>query len=236
MSELSSRIHLLDPGAVIELFELDLSRFAQQVIRFHAGTNAVGTDIVWRGHTYQRFPVKGSGFEIKSQGTLPRPKLAVANVTGIISSLCKQYSDLVGCRVTRYRTLARYLDAVNFPEGNPSVDPYEAFPDDIFSINQKSLETKEVVEFELAVAWDVEGIKLPRRQVIQNLCPWRYRGEGCGYAGHPVATENDILIPPHAMPAEKAADCCGKRLTSCKLRFPSGPLPFGGFPGVGQYR
>lgn len=236
MSDIHNRIHLLEPGAVIELFELDLSRFAQQAVRFHAGTNAVGTDIVWRGQSYQRFPVKGSGFEIKSQGTLPRPKLAVANVTGIISSLCKQYNDLIGCRVTRRRTLARYLDAVNFPEGNHFADPNEAFPEDIFSINQKTLETKEVVEFELAVVWDVEGVKLPRRQVIQNLCPWRYRSEGCGYAGPAVATENDILISPHALPAERATDGCGKRLASCKLRFPNGPLPFGGFPGVGQYR
>lgn len=231
MSDITTRIHLLEPGAVIELFELDLSRFAQQAVRFHAGTNAVGSDIVWRGHCYQRFPVKGSGFEIKSQGTLPRPKLAVANVTGIISSLCKRYNDLIGSRVTRRRTLARYLDAGNFPEGNPFADPNEAFPEDIFSINQKTLETKDVVEFELAVVWDVEGVKLPRRQVIQNLCPWRYRGEGCGYVGPAVATDNDKPISPHALPAERENDRCGKRLASCKLRFPNGALPFGGFPG-----
>ena len=192
MSDITSRIHLLEPGAVIELFELDLSRFAQQAVRFHAGTNAVGTDIVWRGQSYQRFPVKGSGFEIKSQGTLPRPKLAVANVTGIISALCKQYGDLIGCRVTRRRTLARYLDAVNFPDGNLMADSTEAFPDDVFSINQKTVETKDLVEFELAVVWDVEGVQLPRRQVIQNLCPWRYRGEGCGYSGDAVDRKSTV--------------------------------------------
>ena len=28
---------------------------------------------------------------------------------------------------------------------------------------------------------------LPRRQIAANLCMWRYRGEGCGYAGGAVA-------------------------------------------------
>lgn len=230
MNDLQARIHDLSPGAVVELFELDLSRYGHAPVRFHAGTNAVGADIVWRAEVYQRFPVEGTGFEMKSQGTLPRPKLTVANVTGIISALCKQCGDLVGCRVVRRRTLARYLDAANFPGGNPTADPDEAFPDDIFYVNQKTAETKVAVEFELAVAWDVEGVQLPRRQVIQNMCPWRYRADGCGYAGGPVADENDVPT------FDSARDRCGKRLASCILRFRNEPLPFGGFPGVGQYR
>lgn len=32
------------------------------------------------------------------------------------------------------------------------------------------------------------------------------------------------------------ADECGKSLTSCRLRFGNGPLPFGGFPGANIYR
>jgi lambda family phage minor tail protein L len=231
---IQSAVHDLSPGAVIELFVLDLSRFNvpddQKYVRFHAGTNQVEGDVVWQGLTYQRYPVQATGFEWKAQGTLPRPHFAVSNVSGVISALCRQYRDLVGAPVTRHRTLARYLDAVNFPNGNPLADPGESFADDLFFINQKTRESLDVVEFELAVAFDVQGVQLPRRQVICNSCPWRYRGDGCGYAGGPVADANDN---PTSDPAQ---DVCGKRLQSCKLRFGTGWLPYGGFPGAGQYR
>ncbi|MEX3690600.1 phage minor tail protein L [Paraburkholderia sp. BR14263] len=221
----------LSPGAVIELFVLDLSRFNAPVVRFHAGTNKLDSDVVWQGQTFQRYPVQASGFEMKAQGTLPRPTFVVSNVTSIISALCRMYNDLVGARVIRKRTLARYLDAVNFPEGNPTADPNEFFPDDLYFVNQKVREDVEVIEFELAVAFDVEGVQLPRRQVVRNACPWIYRGEGCGYGGGPVADAQDN---PTGNPA---LDVCGKRLTSCKMRFGNyGWLPFGAFPGAAAYR
>lgn len=227
--KLRGAIQELAPGAVIELYVLDLSRFSAPIVYFHAGTNKVDGDVVWQGVTYQRYPVQASGFEWKGQGTLPRPHFAVANVTGIVSAMCRQFGDMVGAPVTRRRTLARYLDAVNFPDGNPLADPDEGFPDDVFFINQKLRESVDVCEFELAVAFDVEGVLLPRRQVICNSCPWVYRGDGCGYAGAPVADINDNPT------GDAAKDKCGKRLASCRLRF-AGWMPFGGFPGAGQYR
>jgi lambda family phage minor tail protein L len=215
--------------AVIELFVLDLTRYGQQIVRFHAGTNRLRSDVIWQGQTYVRYPVHATGFELKSEGTLPRPHIAVANVTGIISAMCRQYSDLVGVPVSRKRTLARYLDAANYPNGNPLANPDAAFPDDVFYVNQKVRESLDVVEFELATAFDVEGVQLPRRQVITNSCPWRYRGDGCGYAGGPVADANDNPT------ADPALDACGKRLKSCGMRFATW-MPFGGFPGAGQNR
>ncbi|MFM0224173.1 phage minor tail protein L [Paraburkholderia dipogonis] len=231
---LKGAIQELSPGAVIEMFVLDLTRFNVpedgRYVRFHAGTNRLDSDVVWQGLTYQRHPVTATGFEWKGEGTLPRPHFAVSNVTGIISAMCRLYSDLVGAAVTRKRTLTRYLDAINFPAGNPLANPDEAFADDAFFINQKVHETMDSVEFELAVPFDVQGVQLPGRQVICNSCPWKYRGDGCGYGGPPVADINDTPT------ADANADQCGKRLKSCKLRFGTGWLPFGGFPGAGQYR
>lgn len=220
----------LSPGAIIELFQLDLTPFNAPIVYFHAGTNELGNDVIWQGQTYQRYPVQAGGFEWKGQGTLPRPKLVTSNVMGTMSALCRIYGDMVGAKVTRKRTLLRYLDAVNFEAGNPDANPDEFFPDDIFYINQKTSENAEAIEFELAVAFDVEGVQLPRRQVIRNSCPWKYRGDGCGYAGGPVADINDTPT------SDPSADQCGKRLTSCKLRYPSGTIPYGGFPGAGQYK
>jgi lambda family phage minor tail protein L len=228
---LAGVIQTLDPGAVIELFELDLSQWNAPSLLFHAGTTAEDNDVIWQGRGYVRYPIQATGFEWKGQGTLPRPHLAASNLTGMISALCRLYHDLVGAPVIRRRTLVRYLDAPNFPGGvNPTADPNEYFPDDIFYVNQKVSEGRQSIDFELAVAFDVEGVQLPRRQVIRNACPWRYRGDGCGYAGPPVADRNDNPT------SDPALDDCGKRMRSCRYRYPAGWVPFGGFPAVGRYR
>ncbi len=50
-------------------------------------------------------------------------------------------------------------------------------------VDRKATETKDVIEWELASAFDFDGIKLPYRQVLKNSCAWRYRGPECGYSG-----------------------------------------------------
>jgi lambda family phage minor tail protein L len=227
---ITSEIQKLDPSAVIELFEVDATSLgASDVFRFHSGTNGLGTDIVWKGETYIRYPIEITGFELSAQGQLPRPKLAASNALSAITAVLLQYEDLIGAKVTRKRTHARFLDAVNFDGGvNADADPDAAYPDDIYYIDRKAAENRDSVQFELASSIDLAGVQIPRRQVVQNLCPWRYRGAECGYDDDQYFTENDEET------SDVSADRCGKRLTSCKLRFGSGAdLPFGGFPGAG---
>ena len=163
---------------------------------------------------------------------MPRPRLRVANVTGAITALVLTYQDLVGAKITRKRTLAKYLDAVNFSGGsNPTADPLAEFADDIYYVDRKSRETRDVVEFELAASFDLEGVTLPRRQIVQNVCPWRYRGSECGYTGSNYFNANDQSV------VSSIQDICGKRLASCQVRFgQNAELPFGGFPAAGLIR
>ena len=228
---ISTDIQKLEPGAIVELFELDLTPYGGDLLRFHAGTNGLLTNVVWDGNTYVAFPVKASGFEFNGQGQAARPRMMVANVAGSITALVLQYEDIVGAKVTRIRTLAKYLDAVNFAGGtNPSADPSASFPNDIFYIDRKSIETNEVVEFELAAAMDVTGVKLPRRQVVQNICTWVYRSAECSWTGTTYFDANDVSTT-------LANDACGKRLSSCKCRFgENAELPFGGYPAAGLIR
>lgn len=400
---LATDVQKLEPGAIVELFELDLTPFGGDLLRFHAGTNGLLANVTWNGNAYTAFPVAASGFEFTGQGQAPRPKLMVSNIAGAITALVLQYEDLVGAKVTRRRTLAKYLDAVNFaarrnlltytesvdnaawgkfggatavpsatvlaPNGtltadtltisltkqisnviasapagtycfsayyksngtigayhqmncagsgatiaavsinfssvtlstrfgtpvsagiqsvgdgwfrvwivgthvtggigvyfvssttpddsvlvwgaqlelastpsayqpvlttwsqNPTADPSAEFPQDIFYIDRKSVETSEIVEFELAPAMDITGVMLPRRQIIQNICPWSYRGSECGYTGTTYFDVTDVPV------GSAGLDVCGKRLTSCKLRFGQyAELPFGGFPVAGLFR
>lgn len=112
---IESDIQKLNPGALVDLFELDATALGGEVLRWHAGVNGLGNDIVWQGNTYARFPVEASGFAKSGQGQLPRPKIQVANVTGLVGALARELNDLVGAKLIRRRTFVRYLDSANFP-------------------------------------------------------------------------------------------------------------------------
>lgn len=226
---ITSELQKVSPSSIIELFQLDATPFGGEVYYFHAGTNGLTANVVWQGNTYVAFPVQITGFEFTGKGQLPRPTMAVSNVTSIITTLVLAYDDLLGAKVTRLRTMAKYLDAVNFSGGvNPSADSTAEFPRDIYFIERKVSESKEMVEFELAASFDVQGVKLPRRQIIQNICPWKYRSAECSYAGTNYFDKNDVAVGSIGL------DVCGKRLSSCEARFGvNNPLPFGAFPAAG---
>lgn len=225
---IASEIQKLEPSALVELYQLDATPFGGDIYYFHAGTNGLSQSITWQAQEYVPFPVSITGFELNSGGQIPRPKLAVSNVTGIITALVLAYDDLLGAKITRKRTMVKYLDAVNFTGGvNTDADPTAEFPDDIYFVESKTAENKNVVEFELSASFDVQGVKLPRRQIIQNICPWKYRGSECSYAGSNYFDINDNSV------GSLGLDVCGKRLNSCELRFGAGnQLPFGGFPAA----
>lgn len=194
-SGLATEIQKLAPSAIVELFELDATSLGGDVLRFHAGTNGLSANIVWQGDTYVRFPIQAEGFEFSGQGVFPRPKLRVSNALSAITTVLLAYGDLLGSKVTRKRTMVKFLDAANFAGGvNATEDDTAEFQDDVYFIDRKALEDRDVVEFELASSLDLVGVALPRRQVIQNVCPWAYRGSECGYTGVPVFDANDEVI------------------------------------------
>ena len=83
-------------------------------------------------------------------------------------------NDLTGAKVTRIRTMARFLDAANFsgatnPFGTPDSDA--EFPREVYYIDRKSAENRTVVQFELAAVFDMAGIRAPKRQCTRDLFP-----------------------------------------------------------------
>ena len=173
----------INPSAIIELFTLTTDATlhgSTQTYRFHNGTslNANG-DIVWAGNSYTKMPIQAEGFAFR-KGQLPRPTLTVSNALGTITAILLNVNqvttgnDLTGATVTRIRTLARYLDAVNFSGGtNPlgTPDPTAEFPQEIYKIDRKSTENREIVQFELAAVFDLAGIRAPKRQCTRTEFP-----------------------------------------------------------------
>jgi lambda family phage minor tail protein L len=220
------------PSAIIELFELTLDSTlhgSTDTYRWHNGCNAnVSGNVTWNGNTYTRLPVKTEGFEFSNTGTLPRPTLTISNLDGNMTTLLLLVNattpgnDLGGATVKRIRTLKKYLD------GETAADPHAKFPDEIWYVDRKASETRDLVTFELASKFDLAGVMIPKRQIIANICQWQYRSTECGYTGSNYWDINDNSV------GTLAADKCGKRLSSCKLRFgATAELPFGSFPGAG---
>ena len=232
ISSVYEELAVLAPNAIVELFQLHLDATlhgASDIYYFHAGANAnVTGNIVWNGQTYIRLPIQAEGFEYNNGGTLPRPTLSVANLGGEISALLLAANaitpgnDLGGAKVVRIRTLKKFLD------GEPTADPHAKFPDEIWYVDRKSAETRDLVQWELASKFDMAGTMIPKRQIIANICQWQYRSTECGYTGSNYWNELDSVV------GTLAQDKCGKRLSSCKLRFgATAELPFGSFPGAG---
>lgn len=237
-----SELQKINPSSIIELFELQLVTALHgenTIYRFHAGSNMdANGELVWNGNTYLRFPIEVDGFEYNGNGQLPRPTIRVSNIFGTITAILLTVNgatagnDLAGAKLTRIRTMARYIDGANFTGGtNPygTPDPTAEFPREIYYVDRKVNETRDIVEFELAAVFDMAGVRAPKRQCIATICQWVYRSPECSYTGTNYFDENDIPV------ATLAEDVCGKRLSSCKARFGTNTLPFGSFPGVGTY-
>ena len=209
---------------IIELFELSEYDSANPNIFRFCNLSTV----VWQGNTYQALPCEATGFEFRTGGALPRPHIKISNIGNIVSSLIATYNDLVGAKLTRKRTLEKYLD------GMPTANPIAAFPNDIWYVDRKVVEVntgeQPIVEWELVSSLDLEGLELPRRTIVSSACTWKYRSSECSYTGTPIAKIDDSIT------ADINQDQCGKRIASCKLRFgENSVLPFGGFPGATRY-
>lgn len=180
----TSELQAINPGSIIELFTIELNTAlhgSNTIYRFHNGANMnANGEVVWAGNSYLRFPIECTGFEFGSTGTLPRPRIAVSNIFGTITTIMQNINqntvgnDLNGAKFTRIRTLARFLDAVNFtdntnPYGTP--DPSAEFPQEIYFLDRKVTENRNLVTWEAQSALDLINVKLPGRIATKELFP-----------------------------------------------------------------
>tara|TARA_B100000427_G_scaffold148144_2_gene123169 strand:- start:5662 stop:7155 length:1494 start_codon:yes stop_codon:yes gene_type:complete len=144
--------------------------------------------IVFDTNTYYAIPMELSTFSVSTEGVQNRPKLTIGNVESILrsSSLFQnandggndglsdfKLDDLIGKRLTQRQTLEKYLTMDPTTVSTKSVIE---LPKRIHIIDRVENKNAETVTFELANPFDLEGIKLPRRQVIGKYCPWAYQG------------------------------------------------------------
>ena len=242
---LNSDFQKLSVAGIVTLYQLDATRLGGGVFYWHGhigfddwqvidGSNEPQAnyhrDIIWQGQVYSPIAIQSDGLELRGDGKASTPSLVLANtingINGAVSALCLHFNDFAGAKLTVITTLAKYLDAANFANGNPSAA--NEYKQQIWYVEQKTSENHSQVSFELSNPVDFEGAKIPCRE-ITNYCHWcvtgRYRGEECGYMGSAMFNEKN---EPTNNPA---LDKCGGTIQSCKIRFgENNPLPFGGFP------
>ncbi len=124
VNPVASDLQKINPSAIIELFELKLDmnlHGSDSSYRFHNNVNMKDNqNIVFAGNTYVKMPIEATGFAF-TRGQVPRPTISISNAQGTITALLLTINqntsgnDLTGATVTRIRTLARFLDSVNFP-------------------------------------------------------------------------------------------------------------------------
>lgn len=213
----------IEQSAMLDLYEVDLSRFGGNVYRFHDGMNGLLKPVIWQGNRYDPYPVQVTGLSMTAQGASARPKMTFANIDGLLTAINNDYDDALGAIVTRRQIMEQYLDAVNFPDGNNQADPSREAVQK-FVIEQRENSDSDFVTYVLALPTETDNAQIPARVIQADICPWRYRGQDCGYDGPPVADEKD---QPTNDPTK---DQCSHKYRGCKLRH-SSVLPFGGFLG-----
>jgi len=239
-------VQKLVPGNLVTLYEIDCTGIGGDIERYH---NHNDGEIVWQGNAYLPWAIEAENFERTGDGQQPNPTVTVGNIgtdengepiTGVVTALCLALDDLRGAILTRRRTFARYLDAVNFPDGNPSADPNEHLPDERWIISQKQTETPESVTFVLSSPLQFDGVQLPARQIIAGTCGWLvmagpeggYRGSYCSYQG-----QNGMFDKDGNSVTDPSLDKCGGRPSDCKRRFGEWqPIRFGGFASADRVK
>ena len=132
-------------------------------------------------NTYFPIPCQLTGLEHKSEGQFPQPTFTMVNIlktdTGNNSfqalTNSVSYEDILGLKIRRRRTLKKYL----YGEASYQNPPVE-LPTDEYYLDRVQDESPTTVSFITVLPTDITGILLPRRNIIGNVCSWKYQGAG----------------------------------------------------------
>ena len=193
-----------EQSALVVLWEIDLTEVGGDRYFFCNEQNEKGEPVTWQGRQYQAYPIQGSGFEMNGKGASARPTLKVSNLYGMVTGMAEDMQSLVGGTVVRRKVYARFLDAVNFVNGNSYADPEQ----EVISrwrIEQCSELSAVSASFVLSTPTETDGAVFPGRIMLANTCTWTYRGDECGYSGPAVADEYDQ--PTSDITKDKCSKC-----------------------------
>lgn len=160
----------LHPDLYLELFDFDASVLLDGqgnpgTVSYYTNTPTGGgvSAINWRGNGYFPLPFEITGIDNRGDGTAPnRPTIQISNVNQFLLAAVLSLSDLIGMRITRWRTFYRYTDNGSTP------NTLMHYPTETWIITKKLSQSKTGISFELANPLDRPGLRLPRKQILKD--------------------------------------------------------------------
>lgn len=171
----------LDPASeLVCLYELEYTK--GNFIYFMSGLDTDLTTVQMRDYntnsqinTYIAIASKMTSLEYKNDGAIARPTVTIANATNAFSNAIGtiDYDSFLGLKFIKRTTLKKYLHG----EASATNPPTE-FPRDIYVMDRIKAKTKSTVTIECVAPFDLEGVKIPARNVLPDRCPFLYQGAG----------------------------------------------------------
>jgi len=188
-------------SGLVDLFEITVNPHSASpaTVYLYRGLSASVVSVWFATKTgsakneYFAFPIEMTDVDITSDGPAARPTLVVANVISAAKVLAgnaetvgvdektlenifadlgiTSNEDLLGAKVIRRRTLEEHLLTSS---STPTI-PVE-FPSYVYYVDRLAAESKISVTFELSSPFDLEGVKIPHREIIGRYCSWKYQG------------------------------------------------------------
>ena len=171
----------LDPGSeLVCLYELEYVKGS--FIYFMSGLDTDLSEVQMRDYsdnsqinTYVAIPAQMQGLEYKNDGAIARPTITIANVINTFSNAIGtiEYDSFLGLKFIKRTTLKKYLHGES-----AATNPPTEFPRDIYVMDRIKAKTKTTVQIECVAPFDLEGIRIPARNVLPDRCPFIYQGAG----------------------------------------------------------
>lgn len=153
----------------IELFDLDLTALGGPVYRV---TNQPAGDlgyVSFGGQAYYQFPMEFSGVAISTEGSSPRATLRAGTVQNLmLKAALNQYGLLLGMKITRRVTYAKYLDTGSSPNSS-----YHSVPE-TWVVSKLVEQNNTSITWECSLPFDMPNVVFPPGQFLKvpSNNPW----------------------------------------------------------------
>jgi lambda family phage minor tail protein L len=216
------------------LFQLDTTMLGGPIFYFTSAEDFAHA-IIWGGQEYTALPMQAGGFDMTTKGAIPTPSVTISNLYGAANLLLADYHGLLGAKLIRIITLTRFFDDGATPDANAFISR------DVYVVAQKTVHTAISITFKLASQMDQEGVQLPRRLILRDICSHVYRvwDDATGGFDYSLATcpyTGGGFFDINNTPSSPQSDSCQRTIAGCQARFGSAPLPAWFFPSVGRVK
>ncbi len=151
--------------AIIDLFELDCTVLGGSVYRFspQIGRNYVA--VTFNNQTWQPMPIMIENLSYSGSEAPAKPSLSISNISGVMLPAVITLGDIVGAKLTRWRTTEKYLGTGSTPSG------IEFLPKDIWLVERKEHQNKHSIKWMLTSELNRADRRLPRRLFLKRDFP-----------------------------------------------------------------